>query len=258
MHPFNAFKKRRKHKKMIIHTSPSFRIYFGGRHDKLMQAYYRNLPADIPILELDPFAKLKKIMQLKNLMFSSQIHSDEGFAVDEQFLMTTLPFKKDGDFFVTNKPHIGLGIMAADCLPIVYYDQRNHVCAIAHAGWRGSVEGIAVKTLEKMGELYGTKAENVSVYFGPCMKVCCYEVTAEFKEHLAGFEPINRFILEHGGTLHFDLPRLNKIELEAAGIKKEALHLEYNVCTVCEADTFYSNRREKEDAGRQMTVVVLL
>lgn len=234
-----------------------FSIYFGTAQDKLMPAFYLNLPPEPFILDIEPFSKLRKAMHLEELMFLHQTHSDKGVVIDEPTLIQSRPFKLDGDFLITQLNHVGIGVMTGDCLPIVYHDRVHNVAAIAHAGWRGSVLGVAVKTIERMYETYGTKADQLSVFFGPSAKVCCYKVSADFKQHLEGFAHPEKVLIEHGNELYFDLPGFNRLQLEAIGIKKEAIHLDYNCCTMCKDDVFYSHRRQGELAGRQMTVVCL-
>lgn len=240
---------------MLLHTNPLFLIYFGDAQDKLMQAEYLNLP-EKSILQLEPFSALKKKMRLQNLFFAHQVHGDQGIVVDEKTLELVRPFKADSDFLVTSKDRVGIGVMTADCLPIVFHDRVHNVVAIAHAGWRGAVQGIAVKTIERMYEVFGSRPENIAVFFGPSAKVCCYKVNEEFKSNLEGFSDIDRVLQQHGDEWYFDLPLFNKIELEAAGVAKKAFHLNYNCCTMCD-DSFYSYRRQGEAAGRQMTVVCL-
>ena len=242
---------------MLIHTNPHFSIYFGDASDKLMPPYYLNLP-DKFLLELEPFNGLKAKLGLKNLMFLHQTHSDQGFVVTQDFLAANRPFKIDGDYLITDIQHAGIGVMTADCLPILFYDRRNNVIAAIHAGWRGSVLGVAVKAMERMRETYGTQPEDISVFFGPSALVCCYEVSRGFESHLEGFSWVDKqqVFIERNNKLFFDVPRFNQLQLEAAGIKNEAIFTEYNLCTMCNT-SFYSHRRDGEAAGRQMTVICL-
>lgn len=240
---------------MILHTAPLFMIYFGDAQDQLSPAYYLDLP-DQPILSLEPFSHLRKTMHLDNLMFLHQIHSDQGIIVDANILAIKKPFKIEGDFLITQMPNVGIGVMTADCLPIVFHDRVHNIVAITHAGWRGAVQGVALKTIEHMQELYGTRPEHLSVFLGPSAKVCCYQVSDDFKKNLEGFAFIDQVLQERNGHLFFDLPLFNRLQLKAIGIKKESICLEYNICTIC-ATSFCSFRRDGERACRQMTVVSL-
>lgn len=240
---------------MLIHKNPLFSIYFGGAKDGLMPPYYLNLP-DTPLLELSPFDGLKGLLGLKNLMFLHQTHSNQGLVVDQASLAASRPFKVEGDYLVTNLKHIGIGIMTADCLPILFYDRANNAVAAIHAGWRGSVLGIAAKALERMQEEYGTRSEDLAVFFGPSALACCYEVSRGFEANLEGFTPADnaQVLVERNNKLYFDVPLFNRLQLEAAGVKKDSISTEYNVCTMCNK-ALYSSRRD--NSGRQMTVICL-
>lgn len=240
---------------MFLHSAPRFKIYFGGVEDQLSKPYYLNLP-DQPLLGLEPFNQLTQSLPIKQLLFLHQIHSNQGMAINSQQLMHVKPFKQDGDFLTTNLPYVGIGIMSADCLPIIFYDNIHNVIASAHAGWKGSAIGVGVKTIEKMQEIYGTQPADLTVFFGPSVKVCCCKVSADFKNHFEGFVYKEFAFNTVENHLHFDLPLFNRMQLEAAGVKKESIHLEYNACTMCNS-SFYSHRRDPHNEKRQMTVVSL-
>lgn len=240
---------------MLIHKNSQFFIYFGDAQDGLMPQYYLNLP-NTPLLELEPFSEIKEKLGLKDLMFLHQTHSDQGLVVNQACLAINRPFKAEGDYLTTNINHVGIGVMTADCLPILFFDKNNNAIAAIHAGWKGSVLGVAIKALERMQEVYGTKSEDVIVFFGPSARVCCYEVSHDFESHLEGFSKVDRkqVFIEKENKFFFNVPLFNQLQLEAAGVKKEAISTEYNLCSMCNK-TFYSSRRD--NSGRQMTVICL-
>lgn len=244
---------------MKIHNNGSFSIYFGDAHDNLMPAYYFNLVATAQsLLDLSSFASLKGALRLNAAMFLHQTHSNKGVIVDHAFLEQALPFKVSGDYLITREKKVGIGVMTADCLPIIMYDTKNNATAVIHAGWRGSVIGVAVKALEHMQEAYGTRPEDIRVFFGPSARVCCYEVSSDFERHIEGFSYAHKtqVIIERDNKLFFDLSLFNRLQLEAIGINPQAISREYNLCTMCN-NQFYSYRRDGENAGRQMTVICL-
>jgi YfiH family protein len=241
---------------MLLHTTPFLRIYFGSAEDALNPAVYLQLPAQVPLLDYDYFASLQKVMHLDYLLFLKQTHSAQGIICTENNLLQIRPFKDEGDFLITNIPLVGLGVMTGDCLPVVLYDKRNHVAAIVHAGWRGSAQGIVLNALAAMQEAYNTHIDNLQIFFGPAAKVCCYQVGPEFVAHFDNYSYAWHAFHKYGDELFFDLTGFNKLQLESVGIKKEAFHGRYSMCTMCD-NKFYSNRRQKEQAGRQMTVVSL-
>jgi YfiH family protein len=239
-----------------MHDAPAFRIYFGNRQDNLFKNEYLQLATHGSIFDRKPFAHVKRLLHLNALFFLNQVHEAEGLQVTSAIAASTRPFSKDGDFLITQERSLGIGIMSGDCLPIIFYDSLHNSIAIAHAGWKSSVRTIALKTLALMQTAFGTERDHLQIFFGPCAKVCCYQVSAEFLAHLEPYPFANQLIQHHAAGLFFDLPAFNRLQLESAGIKKEAFHMGYNICTICDPQ-FWSNRREKENAGRQMTVASL-
>lgn len=236
---------------MLLHTTPSFTIYFGDAADKLYQADYLNLPAT-SLLKHPSFAHLKNHMPLQDLIFLRQVHGTDGLQVSDPL---PRPFAVEGDYLITRNK-TAVGVMTADCLPIVFYDSKNHIAAIAHAGWRGSVAEIGRVTLQAMHRAVGAQPADVQVFFGPSIKSCCYQVAPDFTKNIQKSGLENQVIMERGGAFFFDLPKFNEMELIKAGIQPKAINLDYNLCTACNHD-FFSYRRQGEAAGRQMTVVGL-
>lgn len=238
---------------MLLHTHPLFSIYFGDAQDTVHPADFRLFAHDNNLLEHSSCTQLKKVMPLDELMFLHQTHSDQGMVITKT--QEVSPFAQDGDYLITNKK-IALGVLTADCLPIIMYDKVHHALALIHAGWRGSVQEIALKALTQMENSFGTQPAHLCVLFGPCAKTCCYTVTEEFKDHIASFAWADRTLQKIGADYHFDLPLFNALQLEKVGIKPEAISLSYNVCTMCNTN-FFSHRRQGTAAGRQMTVAWL-
>jgi len=243
---------------MLIHKHHFFKIYFGDAKDKIYKKDYLDLPADKIIFELPQFAALKKVMQLENLVFLHQVHGSNGLVIDSLEQAKKIKcFTQEGDFLVANVKHVGIGVMTADCLPIVFFDKRNQVVAIAHAGWKSSVKQIVPKAIDQMQKTFCTKVEDLKVIFGPSAKSCCYKVSEDFIEHFEEFEFLDRVVQRRSDGIYFDLPMYNVLLLEELGVKKDAIQLKYNDCTVCNP-LFFSHRRAGELSGRQMTVVSLI
>lgn len=240
---------------MIVH-SPSLSIYFGNGHDKIFPAEYLLYPScNISnLLSIVPYAHLQSSMQLQSLHFLHQVHGINGYAVTEN--TTTAPFAQDGDFLITNKSYVGLGIMTADCLPIVYYDEQHHAIAIAHAGWRGSVNSIAPIVLQNMQKQYGTDLKCIKIFFGPCARMCCYAVGQELIEAVHQYPFAVHVLEQRYQAIYFDLLKFNQQLLQNAGVPQKNFSSNYAQCTICN-DQYWSYRRQKEQAGRQMTVVSL-
>lgn len=122
-----------------------------------------------------------------------------------------------------------------------------------HAGWQGTVDGIAEKAWKFMVETYRSKADQAKVFFGPSAKPCCYEVGNEFTTYLQSFQSPEKVLLKRDGKLFFDVSLFNSMTLERLGIKKDSICLDYNVCTMCNS-SFASHRRQGLASKRQMTI----
>jgi len=150
----------------------------------------------------------------------------------------------EGDALVTNRAGVPVSIRTADCLPIFLADRQNRAVAAIHAGWRGTAARIVVEALAAMQREFGTQPKNVTAAIGPGIGVCCYEVGEEVARQFG-----------KTGAAYLDLAGENARQLEGAGVR--AIDL-LNVCTFCHAEQFYSWRRDREKAGRMISVVEIL
>jgi len=240
----------------MIHSNPLFRCYFGDAKDCLYPQEYSALAGGPNILSVAPFKGLGKRLQLRNLVFLRQMHTTQGAVIaDQDTALSMPPFDVEGDYLITNQKKVGIGVMTADCLPIIIVDTVHGVIGIAHAGWRGTVAGIGTVMLKAMRHSFGTDPAQVKIFFGPCAQVCCYEVSDSFASQLECFPFNEQLIFERSGRYYFDSVLCNRLQLEEAGVPREALCNEYTICTI-ENSAFCSHRRN--DVGRQMTVVTLL
>lgn len=240
---------------MLVHSDPLFTIFFGDKRDcfDLQHA----LEMQTSILQEHPFKKLILSLKLHNLIFLRQMHSNDGLLVASKTGATSLvPFMYEGDFLITNISSIGLGIATADCIPIIIFDKTRHVIAIVHAGWRGSVAQVVIKAIEKMQEEFQVQLENVRIFMGPSAKGCCYVIGQNVLTEIERYSYCENVIYKTQGKIYVDLPLFNCLLLEEYGIKKEAFHLTYNLCTICDF-SFCSYRRNGPMQWRQMNIVTL-
>ncbi len=154
------------------------------------------------------------------------------------------------DALVTCVPDLPLGILTADCLPVLLFDPAAPAAAAVHAGWRGSREGIIGNTLRLMRESFGTRPETVSAWLGPSIGKCCYRVSGEFRDIFPGA------VAGNGEDAFFDLSGFNKQVLLSSGLKPENIR-ESGLCTACMERDFFSYRREGGSAGRMLSVIML-
>lgn len=200
--------------------------------------------------------KLKKTLELQNiqtkdLYFMHQVHGTDGDVINSQ---VPTSFEKQGDFIITNIPNLPIGILTADCLPIIFYDSTNNTTAIAHAGWRGTVGNICEKVVTAMTSTFKSSVENIEVYFGPCAKICCYEVDENFHTNIQDSDLKEKTLLKKNNKTYFNIPYYNKLLLEECNIFN--INIENNICTIC-SNNFWSYRRDKEKSGLQISLAML-
>ncbi len=174
----------------------------------------------------------------------------------------TEPFGEDrpkADAMVTDRPGLLLGILTADCGPVLFADAKAGIIGAAHAGWKGAIGGVTDSTIAAM-ETLGAQRDQISAAIGPCIARASYEVDEAFLRRFAEVDPANERLFSPGRTNHhqFDLEGYIVHRLAAAGVRTvEALGLD----TYCNADRFYSFRRSthrsEPDYGRQISLIGL-
>ena len=188
------------------------------------------------------------------LVSLQQTHSAKVVTLTEPF--TTRPL---ADAMVTATPGIGLGILTADCQPILFADPKARVIGAAHAGWRGAKDGVLEATVDAM-EALGAKRESITAVIGPTISQPVYEVGPEFFETLTDDDPTSGRFFINGvqDRMLFDLPGYGLHRLRTAGVG----HSEWTRhCTYRDPDRFYSFRRTthagEADYGRLISVIRL-
>jgi len=149
----------------------------------------------------------------------------------------------EADALIGDRPGIVLTIASADCAPLLFFNPRRRLIGAAHAGWRGTVQGIAPEVVKRFGELFGSVPQELRVAIGPCIGPCCYEVGAEVLDRLPRSLPDGILKRHRSGHGMLDLAALNRHQLLEAGVAPERIH-SASLCTACHVERFYSYRRE--------------
>ncbi len=240
---------------IMLYQDDTIAIYFGDANDQLYKDEYQTYDPALPLLEQQKFTHLRQTMSINNLLFMNQIHSNFGIAFSGE--QRSLPsFKTDGDFLITQEKALGIGIMAADCLPILIHDTKTNAISAVHAGWRGTVDRIVEKTIQAMHHHYETSPADLRIYFGSAAHACCYQVGDDFLEKIAHFPFSDRLIQKRNGQLFFDNLLCNRLQLEHLGVKPQHIIATYSHCTI-DNHAFFSHRRAPTLSGRQMSVIAL-
>lgn len=197
--------------------------------------------------------KISKELKInfENIITMKQIHS--GRIIFVQDLSKNIYENIDG--LITDKKDFFLGVITADCLPIVFYDPLKKIIGVVHAGYRGIFEGIIEKMLENFKKL-GCDMKNVMVGIGPAIGVCCYNIdpdrTKVFRKKYYQYTDI---LVKRGKDWFLDLKRIAKIVLLEYGISEDNLEI-VPICTKCSLDNFFSYRGDtKVTFGEFITVI---
>ena len=152
----------------------------------------------------------------------------------------------EADGLITNRAGLHLGIRTADCFPILLADPVKQAVGAVHAGWRGTVAQSVLRAVEQMQARYGTSAADLHAAVGPGIGDCCFEVgpevAAEFGRH---------------GRVKVDLGEALERQLRTAGLPAGQIYLARE-CTLCQPESYWSYRREREQAGRMWSGIARL
>jgi len=228
---------------MSVGQCAGLNVGYGSRDDREAIAGNRRLA----IAAVLPDAELATV---------HQVHSAEAVIADQPWPQDERP-RADG--LVTDTPNLLVGILTADCAPVLFADHQAVVVGAAHAGWRGALAGVTDATIEAMEEL-GARRDHIHAAVGPCIGQPSYEVDETFRARFLDADGDNmRFFVDGpAGKPHFDLEGYVVHRLIAAGIEEvEALNLD----TYADPDRFFSYRRSthrrEADYGRQLSAIAI-
>jgi polyphenol oxidase len=150
-----------------------------------------------------------------------------------------------------------LGAFAADCIPLLFAEPEARVCGAAHAGWRGTVAGVARNVVARMREM-GAQPERIRVALGPSIGPCCFEVGPEVVAAFrAALGDVPAMVVAGPRKDHIDLRVATRVVLERAGLRSEHID-DRPPCTRCEPERFFSYRRDGEAGGVHMAFIGLV
>lgn len=185
-----------------------------------------------------------------------QVHSAEALAIAGPIPRTDLP---KADAVVTATPSLAIGVLTADCAPVLLADPRAKVVAAAHAGWRGAAGGVVEAAVARMEQL-GARRSDITAAVGPCINVADYEVGPDFEAALIAADAASAafFTRPAGSRPHFDLPAYVAARLRRLGLASVAIAAP---CTFANESDFFSFRRSQRrgdpDYGRQISAIVV-
>lgn len=233
---------------------------FFGRHGGVSSGDFAGLNVshavgDNPDAVEENRALVAKTLGGKPLVTVKQVHSNRVVTVQTG----ALPERTvEADAIVTHRRDVLIGVLTADCSPLLFLDADAGIVGAAHAGWRGAVDGILQSTVAAM-EALGAQRHRIQLAIGPTISQKNYEVGEQFKADVlnqnANIEPA--FLTPPGGKPHFDLPGYLAIEARALGLAEIT---DTALCTYADPARFFSHRyatHQQTRTGRQIAVIGL-
>ena len=232
---------------------------FFGRQGGVSSSDYQSLnagegSADAPRNIAENRARISGAIGARWLLSCYQVHSPDVVRV-------TAPWsdRPKADAMVTDRPGLGLCVLSADCTPVLFVDPDKGIIGAAHAGWKGALAGVLLRTVEGM-EALGADRARIRAGIGPTIQQASYEVGPEFRDAFLTAHPASEslFTPGKGDRLHFDLPGFCEHQLTGAGIGRVE-NLGLDTCAL--EETYFSNRRRnlrgEADYGRNASVIVI-
>jgi YfiH family protein len=227
------------------------RHVFTTRH----HAAVRARPAPGAPLAVEPGPALAALgVDVGAVRFARQVHGVTCLVVDAG----APGLAGDGDALISTRRGVPLAVFTADCVGLILADREAGALAVAHAGWRGTVGGLAGRLVGTLVTRAGVRPERLVAAIGPSIGPCCYEVDGPVMEPLRAAFPGDwaRWTTAKGpGKWWLDLWQANADQLAAAGVPAGAI-LNPRLCTACGRDLFFSYRRE--GPGRSLATIAIL
>jgi YfiH family protein len=220
------------------------KIYFGDASDLIKKEYVNSI---------EQLTAVSKKLGLKSLYGARQVHGIASGSIDQQKEVVAV-FDQEVDALLTDQKGVGVGVFTADCLPVLLYDPEHKVVAAVHAGWKGAVAGILQKTIKRLTEKYQTNPADLYIYFGPSIKICCYQVGQEVVDAVEKTSFARLSLYEREEQYFFDLLEFAKQVLLKQGCRFSRMDQKNSLCTRC-IKTYHSYRRDGDKAGRQISII---
>ena len=239
-------------KRVLSLFTTRYRGYSHAPYHSLNLAFHVNDNASNVFKNHQKLAK-KLGYNYKHLVHMQQIHSDKIVIVDPTLHNFENP--PECDALITDQPNIPLMVMTADCTPVLFYDPKQKVIAVAHAGRAGALKDIVPKTIQKMQNDFRSQLTDIIVVLGPSIGACCYEVGEKIAQEvtqrgygLAVVYENEKYSLDVNAIIHH---QLKEMELPPEHIEDLA------ICNACQNETFFSYRADKQKTGRFAGVLML-
>ncbi|MFQ5441723.1 MAG: peptidoglycan editing factor PgeF [Thermodesulfobacteriota bacterium] len=192
----------------------------------------------------------------KRLFTMKQVHSSSVLVLDGPVRRDDNK-KQEADAVITVESTLPIGVLTADCVPVLLFDPAARAIGALHAGWRGAASGVIKNAVERMRREYAAEPGRTLAAIGPHIGPCCYHVGEDLFEEFTREGPeMERFFSGAKGSLSLDLGAAVANELTAAGLVRGNI-VSIGPCTSCTTDLFFSYRKEGL-TGRQLSFIMLM
>ena len=201
-------------------------------------------------------------LNYKNLIKANASHTDNVIVVDNISNNDTIDTCEIADGLITNKKNLILSTTNADCILLLMFDPVKKVIANVHSGWKGTLQEISVKAVQKMIKEYGCNPKDIIICMMPSIRKCHFEVGKEvYEQFLDKFQKlgnVDRFIekSDKEDKWNIDTILINKIILKQIGILDENI-IDSEICSVCNKDYIHSFRAEGKKYGLSTAIISL-
>ncbi len=229
--------------------------YSKGRFESLNLGYHTGDN------EMDIKRNREKILERLDIASASKIYSAEQvhgsriLDINKEINLEYDNINKKADCLTTDMRNVPIMVMGADCNLILIADTKKKAVAAVHAGWRGTLQGIATSAISYMKDRFKSEKRDMVAAFGPSIRKCCYEVDESLIKKFAEKFDSRDFFEKRGNNFFLDLVKVNRIQLEEAGINRDNIY-DSGGCTFCN-HSFFSYRRSGI-TGRQGAIAAIL
>ncbi len=197
-------------------------------------------------------------MQPHLMLTVKQVHGTDILLVNDQNPDLSHFQGVECDAIITDQPGIMIGVLVADCYPVLIFDPRKKVAAVVHVGWKGAAAGLLAKTVQAMAANFESRPEQLVAAVGPGIGAHKYEVDRPvrdaFRQGAGNWERVAKEV--ELGKWHLDLQKACQLQLEEAGLDSGQVNV-VEQCTCCHRELFFSYRRDEGKTGRQLGFVLL-
>lgn len=193
------------------------------------------------------------------LLTVKQVHGDDILLIDEQNPDLSHFLTVEVDAIVTNQPGIMIGVLSADCFPLLLWHGEKKIAAVIHAGWRGAANGLITKVVQTIQTHFDCPAAELQAAIGPGIGMHNYEVDRPVRDAFRQGSGFWNEISKETRLGHWQLniPLSCQLQLEESGLKPQNIEIAKE-CTCCHPELFFSHRRDNGVTGRQIGFMQLL